>query len=372
MNIGIDARVLEKKMTGIGRFLLDLLKHIPEVDARNQYFLFTYGATAFRMERALSVPTGPHVMASKLYSPFWLLRVLPKYLSEYHIDILFSPNFLAPLKRTGDHWKSVPVVCDTFPKIGTKYLPTAYGMYQDMLVRHSMERSNAIVTISQHSKKDIVRYYGIDPEKIHVIYPTADARFTAHQVDPARRKEVEERFGLPEQFILCVGVVEVRKNVLGLTRIADILKKRGVRAAIVLIGGPGFGFKKIIREVRMRQNLLYLSHVGEEYLPDIYRLASAFVFPSYYEGFGIPPLEAMQSGTPVVTSNTSSLPEVVGKAGAMFDPDDADGFAEEIARLLEDRRYHQVRSENGIAQARKFNARDSSSTLVQLFSLVNS
>lgn len=372
MNIGIDARVLERKMTGIGRYLLDLLKHIPEVDTKNSYYLFSYGAVDTRMDRSLSVPTAPHFISSKLYSPLWLLRVLPKHLRKYNIDVLFSPNFLAPPKRRDDEWKSVPVVCDTFLKIGKKYFSTAYSMYVDSMLKHSIGRSDAIVTISQHSKKDIIRYYGVAPEKIHVIYPSADERFNAHQISPTRRKEIAERFKLPEQYILCVGVVEVRKNVIGLTRIADILKKRGVRAPIVLIGRAGFGFKKIMKEVKIRENLLYLDHVDEGYLPEIYRLASAFVFPSYYEGFGIPPLEAMQSGTPVITSNTSSLPEVVGEAGRMFHPDDVDGFAEEVIRLLEDRHYRQTRSDSGIAQARKFSARDSASTLVQLFSLVNS
>jgi len=372
MNIGIDARVLEKKMTGIGRYLFSLLKHIPEVDDRNRYYLFSYGSLDGRMDGALSVPTVPHFIFSKLYSPLWLLRVLPKHLREYDIDVLFSPNFLAPPNRGIHGWKSISVVCDTFLKLEEKYQATAYSIYVDSILKRSLAWNSAIVTISHHSRKDIIRYYGVGPDKIHVIYPSADAQFNAYQIEPARRKEIAERFDLPLQFILCVGVVEVRKNVIGLTRIADILMKRGVQVPIVLIGRAGFGFNEIIKEVTIRGNMLYLSHVDEEFLPEIYRMASAFVFPSFYEGFGIPPLEAMQSGTPVVTSNTSSLPEVVGEAGRMFDPEDADGFAEEIIRLLEDQHYHQERSDSGIAQARKFSARESASALVQLFSRVNS
>ncbi|MGA7160721.1 MAG: glycosyltransferase family 1 protein [Bacteroidota bacterium] len=371
MNIGIDARVLERKMTGIGRYLQDLLRHIPDVDGENTYYLFGYGEVKVGMDRACAISTAPRFISSKLYSPFWLFKVLPNELRKYDIDVLFSPNFLAPPKKRSDGWKSIPVICDTFLKIGKKYFSAAYSIYVDSILKRSITKSDAIVTISQHSKKDIIRYYGVPEQKIHVIYPSADERFNPRQMDPSHRNEVAERFKLPAEFILCVGVVEVRKNIIGLTRVADILRKRGVHIPVVLIGRPGFGFKKIMREVTARENFLYLSHVEERDLPDIYRMASVFVFPSYYEGFGIPPLEAMQSGTPVVASNTSSLPEVLGEAGRMFHPDDAAGFAEEIVRLLEDRAYHQARSESGIAQARRFSPHDSASALVQLFSLVN-
>jgi glycosyltransferase involved in cell wall biosynthesis len=372
MNIGIDARVLEKRMTGIGRFLSELLKHIPGIDTKNRYFLFSYGKVDVGNDRYISVPTAPRFISSKLYSPLWLLRVLPRQLREHKIDMLFSPNFLAPLRRNTEKWKSIVVVCDAFVKLDVRYFSVPYTMYVNALLPRSIQQSAAIVTISEHSKKDLVRYYGVNPEKIHVIYPSASARFSPEHLSESRRNEIIKHFALPEQFILSVGVVEERKNVIGLTRIADILKRKGVRIPIVLIGGAGFGFKKIMKALRARDNILYLSRVGEEYLPDIYRMASAFVFPSYYEGFGIPPLEAMQSGVPVVTSNTSSLPEVVGEAGSMFHPDDADGFANEIIRLLEDRQYHRRRSEGGIAQARRFNAHGSAAALVQLFSIVGS
>jgi len=253
-----------------------------------------------------------------------------------------------------------------------RYFSVPYIMYVNALLSRSIEQSSAIVTISAHSKKDLVRYYGVNPQKIHVIYPSAGAHFRPQQPSDSRRSEIMKHFSLPDKFILSVGVVELRKNVIGLTRIADILKRKGIDIPIVLIGGPGFGFKEIMKAVNARDNILYLSRVGEEYLPEIYQMASVFVFPSYYEGFGIPPLEAMQSGIPVVTSNTSSLPEVVGEAGSMFHPDDGEGFANEIIRLLQDREYHKRKSDSGIAQARKFNAFDSASALVQLFTTVGS
>jgi glycosyltransferase involved in cell wall biosynthesis len=372
MKIGIDARTLEKKMTGIGRYLLDMLKCIPEVDTKNSYYLFSYRNIDIKNSRCVSVAPAPRFPSSKIYSPLWLLKVIPKQLKKYEIDIFFSPNFLAPPKKEASRWKSIIVVCDVFQKLGKRYIPFSYNVYLNSVLRHSIPQSDAIVTISQHSKQDIVQTYSVAPEKIHVIYPSANKRFNAEQIDAMRRKEVTERYKLPQQFILYVGVVEVRKNIIGITRIADILKRQGVTVPIVLIGRNGFGFNKIMNEVSKRNNIQYVDYVGEEFLADIYKLASVFVFPSYYEGFGIPPLEAMQSGVPVVTSNTSSLPEVVGEAGSMFHPDDADGFANEIIRLLEDGQYHRSRSEGGIAQARRFNAHDSAASLVQLFSRVGS
>src|SRR3972149_9811230 len=114
MNIAIDGRVLEKRITGIGRFLSDLLKHVPAIDTMNRYFLFTYGKVDTGNDRYLSVPAAPRFISSKLYSPLWLLSVLPRQLREHKIDLLFSPNFLAPPRRNNEKWKSIVVVCDAF------------------------------------------------------------------------------------------------------------------------------------------------------------------------------------------------------------------------------------------------------------------
>lgn len=370
MNVGIDARVLEKNMTGIGRFLACLLQHIPEVDPQNEYYLFGYGKVGVGNERFHSIATAPAFSSSKMFSPLWLHYVLPGQLKAHQIDVLYSPNFLAPPKRVASRWKSIVVVCDTFHKLQKQFLALYYRMYINPVLERSIAHSDAIVTISQHSKLDIVRSYSVAPERVRVIYPSAEHRFNPQTLEGSRRKEIAERLKLPGRFVLCVGVVEARKNIIGLTRIADLLKRKGITTPIVLIGRAGFGFAKIMDEVRKRDNMLYISYVNDDVLPDVFKMASVFVFPSYYEGFGIPPLEAMQSGIPVVTSNTSSLPEVVGGAGSMFHPDDAEGFAAEIARLLEDETYAATKSKLGIIEAAKFSARDSASSLVQLFSLV--
>ena len=358
-------------MTGIGRYLLDLLKYIPATDD-NAYYLFSYRGATVVNERFVSIPTAPRFVSSKLYSPFWLLKVLPKYLKQHEIDVLFSPNFFAPPKQKSTKWKSIILVCDTFLQLREQYHSSVYSLYAKSLLQRSVKESDAIVTISQHSKTDIIRSYGATPEKIFVIYPSAGQNFNTETLGSKHRQEISQRFGLPLQFILYVGVIELRKNILGITRIADELKRRNVNVPIVLVGRPGFGFEKIMREVSARGNIRYVSYVEEEFLPEIYRMASVFIFPSHYEGFGIPPLEAMQSGVPVVVSDTSSIPEVVGEAASMFPPDDALGFANEIIRLLENKEYHEKRRQSGILQAAKFSAHDSAAALVQLFSLISS
>jgi len=137
-----------------------------------------------------------------------------------------------------------------------------------------------------------------------------------------------------------------------------------------LIGKPGFGFKEIFKEVKTRDNICYLDHIQDKDLPHIYNLAKIFLFPSFYEGFGLPPLEAMQSGLPVLTSNVSSLPEVVGEGGVMHDPRDYKGFTRDIIRLLDSKDFYQEMKNKAVLQAKKFSWRKATEELVNIFNKI--
>jgi len=367
MKIGIDARLLERKMTGIGRYLAGILKYISKVDKDNEYFLFSIGRLKDYEEKGFKVvfPGKKNLISSKVYSPIWLNFVLPKFLEKYKIDLFFEPNHFLPIRNIKS--KSVIVVHDLFHKIEKSYHPFYYREYVNLFLPRSIRKSDAIIAVSENTKKDIIKFYNVSDEKIHVIYEAADEVFRPRDLNVEQKTGLISKYDLPENFILYVGAIENRKNIMGILKIGDILQKLKKDIRIVLIGGPGFGFQQICQEIKKRKNIYWLNYVENKDLPYIYNLAKIFLFPSFYEGFGLPPLEAMQSGVPVLASNTSSLPEVVGEGGMMHDPKDYEGFVKDIIKLLKDKNFYDKTRNKGINQAKKFNWEETSKQIVAIF-----
>ena len=212
-----------------------------------------------------------------------------------------------------------------------------------------------------------MRFYNLPKEKIEVIYEAADKRFKPRGKDQINLlTKIRERYHLPEEFILYISKIEKRKNIEGIIRIADILKRKN-KIKFILFGKLGFRGRQLLREIKKRDNMSYKGFLDEKDIPYIYNLSKIFLFPSFYEGFGLPVLEAMQSGVPVLASNTSSLKEVVGDGGIMHNPTDYEAFAKDIIRLLKDNRFYEKIRERGISQAKKFSWERSAKKLVKIF-----
>ncbi|MDE2101358.1 MAG: glycosyltransferase, partial [Patescibacteria group bacterium] len=181
MRIGVDARVLEGRVTGIGRYLSNILKNIQAIDSENEYFLFSYKDAYFpESERIKNIPTFPFLPTGalrKVISPFWLNFVLPSYLAKYRVDLFFSPNHFLPLRKL--RAKTVVTIHDLFPKVDKRLHPFVYNVYANILLGRSITRSDAIIADSQSTKKDILKFYTIPPEKVSVIYLAADDRFNS-------------------------------------------------------------------------------------------------------------------------------------------------------------------------------------------------
>jgi glycosyltransferase involved in cell wall biosynthesis len=213
------------------------------------------------------------------------------------------------------------------------------------------------LTVSESSKRDILRFVDIRPEKIDVIYNAYDERFTREpcEEDVVR---VRERYQLQDPFILYAGNVKPHKNLERLIEAFHLLRQRGLdHVKLVLIGDDISRYASLRRAVHRHQlhtHVRFLGYMPEETLAVMYRLASVFVFPSVYEGFGLPPLEAMASGTPVVTSNVSSLPEVAGDAAVLVDPLDPAAIADGVYRVLTDDALREHLRRRGLARARQF------------------
>ncbi|OGU42636.1 MAG: hypothetical protein A2315_11210 [Ignavibacteria bacterium RIFOXYB2_FULL_35_12] len=365
MNIGIDARLLERRVTGIGRILMLLLKEIPKVDKKNKYFLFSYGSLDVEKNFYINVTTVKSLLPQKLFSPIWNNFILPHYLKKEKIDLLFSVNQILPLFKVKG-CKYISIVNDVIYKADPNFLPFTYRKYLQFFAYFSIKISDLIITISKYSKKDILKHYKVDEKKIKVILQSANEEFMPMNLEVNEKKEIKAKLKLTKYTILYVGVIENRKNILGILKVADELKEyKDIR--FLLIGKMGYGSKKIMKEVNERKNVIYRSNVDDGLLKKIYNIADVFLFPSYYEGFGYPPLEAMQSGLPVIAANNTSLAEIVDTGGLLHDPDDYISMAKNIIKLLNDNSFYMKMRNKGLERAKQFTLEKTVKETVDVF-----
>ncbi|OGU42597.1 MAG: hypothetical protein A2058_07750 [Ignavibacteria bacterium GWA2_36_19] len=366
MNIGIDARLLERKMTGIGRFLTLILKKLPEIDKENKYFLFSYNPIDFNNTFYTNIPTIDSFLPQKLFSPIWNNFILPLYLKKNKMDLFFSVNQIIPLVKV-KNCKYVSVVHDVIYKADKNFLPFIYRIYLQIFAYFSIKSSDLIITVSNFSKLDILKNYKIDEEKVLVIHAAADQEFHPVDLGENEKEEIRKKYNLPEKIVLYIGMVENRKNILGILNIADGIYKKNKTIGFVIIGKIGHGGKILLKNIRSRKNVTYLTNINDLELKKLLNMSNVFLFPSFYEGFGFPPLEAMQSGLPVLTSNNTSMAEVVSYGGQLHDPNDINSFVDDIMRLNEDQDFYETMSKKGLERAKDFNINNTVSELVVAF-----
>lgn len=372
MRIGIDARVLDRPITGTGRYLLNILKELPNHDRDNEYFLFCNSILPIDKTFYKIITHKDSKILLKLFSPFWLNISLPRLIEEYKIDLLFEPNSLLPLVNLNGA-KCISVVHDVIFKVYKEYYPFFYRQYLSFYLPKSLKKSDKIVTVSELSKNDLIKYYNIPSEKIQVVFNTASEQFKPSNPETRTFIEIQKKYSLPKKYLLYVGVVELRKNILGLIKILDMLEKEKSDLGLVIIGKAGHGSESILPEIAKRNNkITYLNFVSDDALVYIYSSAFAFIFPSFYEGFGIPPLEAMQSAIPVLSSNTSALAEVVGEGGLIHNPNDYTGFVTDILKLETDADFYSTMKSKALIQSKKFNIAETTKKLVSIFNEYNS
>lgn len=262
-------------------------------------------------------------------------------------DVLFVPAHVLPLAHP------LPTVV-TVHDLGYRYFPDAHPMaqrlYLDWSTRFSARGATRVIADSQATRADLSRFYGIAAEKITVVYPGRDETLA-----DADRGRVREHYGLPAEYLLHVGTLQPRKNLVRLIEAAAALRAHRPGLELVLAGRPGWKAGPILARAREQQGFVRtLDYVPQADLAGLYSGAQAFVFPSLYEGFGFPVLEAMACGTPVVCSNTSSLPEVVGEAALMVAPTDTQALAAAVGRVLDDPSLRAALVAKGLAQAQRF------------------
>jgi glycosyltransferase involved in cell wall biosynthesis len=273
-----------------------------------------------------------------------------------HIDLFHAPHYVLP---PAIHCRSVVTIHDCIHLMFPQYLPGrlahAYAKLQMWTAAH---RSDRVLTVSEASKLDILRRFRVPADKITVVYNAIDERLSLAPTDEDV-KRVSVRYQLKDPFALYVGNIRPHKNLERLIEAFHQLRQESAFEALklVIIGdeiSKYQGLRRAVHVHKLHKHVRFLGFVPLETLSVLYQLASVFVFPSLYEGFGLPPLEAMYYGTPVVTSNVSSLPEVVGDAAMLVDPYSSESIADGMRRVLTDEHLRAFLRERGMARAREY------------------
>jgi glycosyltransferase involved in cell wall biosynthesis len=351
VRIGIDARKLHD--FGIGTYIRNLLRQLARFDRETDFVVFCRPEDREALA-SLGENFRPVEETSPNYSMVEQVRI-PLALRREGVTLFHAPHYvLPPLVRC----RSVVTIHDCIHLMFPQYLPSRLAFeYARISISLAARRATRVLTVSESSKRDIVRFVDVPAEKIDVIYNAYDERFT---VEPREEDviRVRERYQLIDEFVFYAGNVKPHKNLERLIVAFDLVRKRGLdHLKLVLIGDEISRYAALRRAVHQHQlhkHVRFLGYMPEETLAVMYRLAGVFVFPSLYEGFGLPPLEAMASGTPVVTSNVSSLPEVAGDAAILVDPHDPRAIADGIYRVLTDERLRRDLRTKGLARARQF------------------
>ena len=369
MRIGIDARKLHD--FGIGTYIRNLLRHLARLDRQTEFVLFSRPddceALGALGENFRAVPE-----TARNYSIGEQVRI-PLALKREGITLFHAPHYVLPPLVS---CRSVVTIHDCIHLMFPQYLPNrlAYS-YARTSIALAAHRATRVLTVSESSKRDILRFVDAPAEKIDVIYNAYDERFG---VEPREEEviRVRERYQLHDEFVLYAGNVKPHKNLGRLIDAFQIVRNRGLdHLKLVLIGDEISKYAALRRAVHQHQLHKYVRFLGylpEETLAVMYRLAGVFVFPSLYEGFGLPPLEAMASGTPVVTSNVSSLPEVAGDAALLVDPYEPAAIADGIYRVLTDEELRRDLRRKGLARAHQFSWEQSVRRVRDIYGQVNS
>jgi glycosyltransferase involved in cell wall biosynthesis len=351
MRVAIDARKLHD--FGIGTYIRNLLRHLARIDHDTEYVLLCGEA-----DLGVAAQLGPNFRAVLEPSPNYSIREqihVPWVLRRERPDLYHAPHYVLP---AAINCHSVVTIHDCIHLMFPQYLPNrmayAYARAQMWTAAH---RSDCILTVSDASKRDILHLFNIPPEKIVVVYNAIDAHFSVTP-PPDAVSRVRERYQLDHRFVLYVGNIKPHKNLVRLIEAFNELRTGDLEDLKLLIIGDEISKLPALRHAvhrhKLHKHVRFLGYVPDDQLAVLYRLAAVFVFPSLYEGFGLPPLEAMASGTPVVVSNVSSLPEVVGDAAMLVDPHDIESIVDGLRGVLTNPARAEEMRRKGLERSREF------------------
>ena len=366
MRIGIDISTVlnHGQDIGAGRYITNLVKNLLKIDKKNTYVLTGRYITDeyLYIIKNLKSKFASNKIESKLYKTtqkkleVWnRLRFPPIELMGFKADLLHCPDYLIPPTLNKIIILTIhDLAFIRFPQFNFDWFIKKYTKE----VKRNARLAKKIVAASKSTKDDIIKFFKIDPAKVKVVYLASDSRFKK-LANQEKDKEVLKKYGIDKKYILSVGTIEPRKNYSTLIKAFNYIKhnNNNFNCKLVIVGRTGWKSEATYRERELslyKDDILFIGRVSDKDLVQIYNQAEIFVYPSLFEGFGLPPVEAMGCGLPVIASDSSSLKEVVGNAGILIPPDDFKEISKQISYILKNEKITKELEEKSLKQAKKF------------------
>lgn len=382
-HIGIDLRPLQlagSNSRGIGFYTKHLSHEMFKV-SKSKYKFVSYSLNEKISDNSSRISDNHYVIKRRSQRLLWLWNTayIPSRLVEHNVSLFHATDPFCIIKPT-KFYKSIATIYDVIPLIyPKKYLlpTTVYRRYAYARSYKTISSLNGIITISQHAKKDIVKYLGIPEEKIHVTLLAADVLYRPVN-DRDMYQKVRNQYSINSDYILYVGGIDYRKNIVALLRAFAVVVSEYPKLKLVIVGNDIFNplepMKKVIDaeivRLKLNNSLLLLGFVPSEDLAILYSNARLFVYPSLYEGFGLPVLEALACGCPVVCSSTSSLPEVAGEAAIFFNPSKKQEIVKAIVLVLKNNNLREELIYKSVIQAKKFSWKKTANETLQIYNKI--
>ena len=363
LRIGIDVHSIGSQNGGNQTYYHELVRALAEAPRGHQFILY-------HTKRAVlsGIIDRDNMRLTRLWPSHRLLRIpftLPCLARRDRLDIFHAQYIVPPLLNC----RTVTTIHDIAYEHFPQYFPFHQRAWLKALVPLSARRADHIITVSEHSKRDLVETYGINEDKITVTYEGASSAFRPIDRRLAK-KRLSEKYQITDKFILYVGRLQARKNIGRLVGAYNRLRKSGNEHKLVLVGKADSLFQPVlsrIRELRLENDVLLRGYVPDEDLPYFYSAADVFVYPSVYEGFGLPVMESMACGTPVVTSLGSSLDELAGNAALLIDPLDEQSIAAALVRMLGDPQLAKRLAQDGLRRSQEFSFRNAARQTIDVY-----
>ena len=370
MHVCLDVSPTVQKHAGLGRYAGEIARALADQPTEIDLTLFYNQPGPMALPDYLAAI--PHRAVTMGNKP-WRMGVLLSQLAHWPLDKTFGAvDVFHATNHLLAHFSQARTVFTLHDLIFLRY-PEYHLPYNRWYLTFAMPRylraADVIITPSECSRQDAIKFYGLPESKIKVIYEAAAPHFQP-TTDATALARVRQKYGLPERYILHVATIEPRKNLSRLLEAFQTLLVDWPDLKLVLIGKKGWLYEAFFQKLQtlgLEECVIFPGYVDEADLPACYQLADVFVFPSLYEGFGLGPLEAMACGTPVVCSNSSSLPEVVGEAGLLVDPTDTAGLSEALRRVLTDAALRADLAGRSLAQAKRFSWAKAAAELVAVY-----
>jgi len=365
MKIGVDAKWYFGGPPSGVRVIRNLVHSLLEYDQENEYFIFMD-----KKYKAKELDFKPNERVKVIY--LWAgnnmlsnVFVLPFKANKFHLDVMLYQNFVSPFHRGKKIAYIFDVLFESFPQFFTKRERIYF-----FFIKYFAWFSNGIITLSETEKKRLVAFGYAPEERVHAIYIGVDDSFTTlNKHESYRVEQVKMKYNLPNNFLLYVGRLNTRKNIENLLRAMVLIDDKTI--PLVIAGKEDwkqFDYKSLIEESGIKSRVLFTGWTEDSDLPIIYSLATIFCFPSYAEGFGLPPLEAMASGVPVIVSNTTSLPEICGSSAMYISAEKPEDIAVAISQLLSRKELREVKVIEGLKHVSQFKWKNTAAQFYSVFS----